>query len=240
MPWTVDIEDHPQRADSPGYVRSRALMVALVKLCQPWVFGPPPYQDHHGGGIWLKDTTGWQLILGLVGCEWSLQFMCDPKKVDDWRIRTKRFVDAFPETVPGYESLGYHDARQLLDTPITDPTAIGLWVDSIFNASVPLPALDHTGVRPKGAGMHHYPKPIKDGDFLKHDDYVFWVKDAQGQPAAVTPVAARGSGNSAVRVAYATPGTKLHKAHLAAHQKGKAVIFSGRHPLAKQAFAKQS
>lgn len=239
-PWTINIGDHAERSDSPGYVRSRKLMIALVKLCQPWFFGPPPYQDHHGGGIWLKDQRGWFLILGLVGCEWSMQFCCDPAKVDIWRVATKRLLEAFPETVTGYEALGYKDARRLLDQEIKDADGVALWVDSIFNASVPFPALHHTGVLPKGAGMHHFPKPIKDGDFLKFDDFELWVKDTEGKPTAVVPVAPRGSGDGRVRVAYATPGTKLHKQHTAAHSKGKAVVLSARHPLAKQAFSKQN
>lgn len=46
-PWTVNVGNHPQRTESPGYRRSRALMTDLVKTAQPWVLGDPPYQDHH-------------------------------------------------------------------------------------------------------------------------------------------------------------------------------------------------
>ena len=38
----------------------------------------------------MKDAKGWFLMLGLLGGEWSSQFCADPKKVDDWRIRTRR------------------------------------------------------------------------------------------------------------------------------------------------------
>lgn len=220
-------------------------MVTLVKLCQEpvWTFGPPPYQDHHGGGIWLKDAKGWFLILGLLGCEWSAQFCADPAKIDAWRQGTKRIVDAFLGTVPGYESLGYHDARALLDAPITDADGVGLWVDSIFNASVPLPAQAHTGVLKKGgadmAGYHHLPKPIVDIAMFKHDDFVLFVTDAQGKPAAVVPVAPRGSGDGRVQVVYATPGTALHKVHALAHAKDKAVILPASNPMAKKAFRQQ-
>jgi hypothetical protein len=239
-PWIINIGDHPQRADSPGYVRSRALMVALVKLVQPWVFGPPPYQDHHGGGLWLsQDGKTPFLVLGLIGCEWSAQFCADPTKVDAWRVRTKELVAAFPNTIPLYESLGYHDGRGRLDTPIADATGVGLWVDSIFNASVPLPALAHTGVLPAGGGMHHYPKPIVDIEFFKRDDFTLWVTDSQGQPAAVTPVGPPGSGDGRVRVAYSTPGTYLDQQHMAAHAQGQALLMEPDHPLAQQAFALQ-
>lgn len=216
-------------------------MVKLIQVAPDVqkVFGGPPYQDHHGGGVWLKDSQGWQLVLGLAGCEWSMQFCADPVKIDLWRQRTKRLLDAFPETVSGYEALGYNDAKGLLATTITDAAGVGLWVDSIFNASVPLPADAHTGEPPTGHGMHHFPKPIKDGDFLRFDDFVMWVNDSQGQPAAVTPVAPRGSGNGAVQVAYATPGTKLHARHARAHAKGDTLILSASHPMAKAAFKKQ-
>lgn len=197
-------------------------------------------QDHHGGGIWLKDEEGWFMVLGLVGCEWSAQFCADPQKIDDWRMATKRLVDHFPLTIPGYEELGYHDGRGLLDTPIVTAAAVSNWVDSIFNASVPLPAGSHTGVLPAAAGFHHYPKPIVDIEFFKRDDFTLFVTDAEGQPAAVAPVAPRGSGDARVQVLYATPGTKLHKAHAAAHAQGKALMMPTTHPMAKQAFAKQT
>ena len=63
--WTIDVGDHPDRSDSPEYRASRAAMIKIVKATQPWFFGGPPYQDHHGGGIWVKDDTGWLLLLGL-------------------------------------------------------------------------------------------------------------------------------------------------------------------------------
>ena len=238
--WVINVGDHAARADSPAYTRSRKLMIELVKLSQPWAFGPPPYQDHHGGGVWITmDGKTPFLMLGLVGCEWSAQFCADPLKIDEWRLHTKQLVDAFPQTIPFYESLGYHDGKDLLETPIGGPTEVANWVDSIFNASVPLPADSHTGVLPKAAGFHHYPKPIVDIEFFKRDDFTLFVTDAEGQPAAVVPVAPRGAGDARVQVLYATPGTKLHKAHAAAHAKGKAVILPTTHPLAKQAFAKQ-
>jgi hypothetical protein len=196
-------------------------------------------QDHHGGSLWVKDAQGWFLLLNLAGIEWSAQFCADPAKVDQLRAMAKRCIDAFPLTLPGYEELGYHEGKEILETPITDAAGVARWTDSIFNAGVPLPADSHTGVLPKAAGFHHYPKPIVDMEFFKHDDFTLFVTDSEGQPAAVAPVAPRGSGDGRVAVLYATPGTKLHKAHAAAHTKGKALTLPTTHPLAKQAFAKQ-
>ena len=238
-PWTINVGDHAQRTDSPGYTRSRTLMIELVKLCQPWFLGDPPYQDHHGGGIWIKSGERWMLMLNLAGMEWSSQFCADPAKVDTLRLAAKAVIEAFPDTIAGYEALGYAEGKEILESAIVDDAGVAKWTDSIFNASVPLPATTHTGVLPEGGGFHHYPKPIVDIETFKHDDFNLFVTDSQGQPAAVVPVSARGSGDSHVHVVFATPGTDLAKAHQEAHDAGKALIVDGSHPLAQQAFARQ-
>src|ERR1700761_6485721 len=88
-PWTIQIPDHPKRSDSPTYVISRRLMNAIVNeasgVVHDFFLGPAPYQDHHGGGLWVKDTQGWMLLKNLAGMEWSQQFCADPKKVDQLR-----------------------------------------------------------------------------------------------------------------------------------------------------------
>jgi hypothetical protein len=53
-------------------------------------------------------------------------------------------------------------------------------------------------------------------------------------------VAHRGSGDHRVEVVYATPGTKLHKQHAAAHENNKRLILPKGHALAKKAFEKQT
>jgi len=57
---------------------------------------------------------------------------------------------------------------------------------------------------------------------------------------AVLPVGHRGSGESDVRVAYATPGTALHKKLVAAQSKGNYLREKGNHSLSKQACAAQN
>jgi hypothetical protein len=49
-PWAIEIPDHPRRADSAEYVRSRKAMNAMAALDPAFFYGPPPWQDHHGGG----------------------------------------------------------------------------------------------------------------------------------------------------------------------------------------------
>lgn len=242
-PWVRNVAGHPARTDSPEYVDARKLMNAIAAQAgEPFIFGAAPWQDHHGGGVWLAKGRTVFIVKLPAGIEWSMQFCLDFEKVDIFiRQPARLLIDAFPDTIPLYESLGYPAgrARELLDTTIADATTLAHWVDSIFNASVPLAAGDHTGVLPQAAGIHHYPEPIKDGDFLKRDDFEMWVKDAQGKPAAVTPVAPRGSGDGRVNVEYATPGTKLHASLRRSHARGKSLVLPSTHPIAKKAFAKQ-
>jgi hypothetical protein len=238
-PWTINIGDHAQRTDSPMYTRARRLMIAIVKQCQPWFFGDPPYQDHHGGGLWVKATDRWRLYKNIAGEEWSAQFCADPTKFEQLRLNAVALIEAFPGTLEAYQQLTGYDWSPVLYTPITDAQGVANWTDSIFNASVPLTGPGHTGLLPEAGGVHHYPTPITDIEYTKHDDFQLWVTDAQGQPAAVAPAAVRGSGDGRVRVLYATPGTSLHEVHAKAHAQGEAVVLDDDHPLAKQAFARQ-
>jgi hypothetical protein len=216
-----------------------------------------PYQDHHGGGLWVKDDQGWMLLKNLAGMEWSQQFCADPKKVDQLRQIAQRVYAAFPLSMPALKALLYKDAAHypieaILSEPITDQAGVSRWVDSIFNASVPLYAQRHTGVlSPDGhphaepapqleGGVHHYPTPITDIQLFKYDDFQLWVMDGEGELAAVTPANARGSGDAHVRVAYATPGTQLHKRWVRQHLNNEPLTLPGDHPMAKQAFAAQT
>lgn len=234
LPWGINIPGHPRRSDSATYVRSRRRMVDIAEAIEGMFYGSAPYQDHHGGGLWLKDDDGWFLVRNMAGMEWSSQFCADPAKVDALRRNARRLYAAFPAAV---EELGI---RELLDTPITDADGVARWTDGICNASVPLPADVHIGVLPRAGGVHHYPGPITDIAFIKYDDFELWVSDDEGQPAAVTPVDRRGSGNGAVKVVYATSGSELGKAKLAAAQAGQPLVLDADQPIAKRAFAQQA
>ena len=89
------------------------------------------------------------------------------------------------------------------------------------------------------AGVHHYPTPIVDIQLFKYDDFQLWVTDGQGNPAAVAPVAPRGSGNASVHVLYATPGSRLAKQKQAAESANTPLILGPDHPLAQQAYVNQ-
>lgn len=224
-PWSINIGDHPARADTPLYGRSRKHMIAAVQGCQPWFFGDPPYQDHHGGGVWVWDRKPLLVFLP-VGIEWSAQFCADPAKVEQIRQGAERLVFGFPRTEGWYTStLGMAPGDlSILHEPIVDDAGIARWTDSFWNASVPLPADKHTGTLPKGAGYHHYPKPIVDIEMFKRDDFVLFHNGV-----AVAPVAPRGSGNGAVRVLYDPLGRIPEGTELPAG-----------HPIARAAFALQT
>ena len=238
--WTIDVGDHPERTDSPGYVASRAAMIKLVQQSQPWYFGGPPYQDHHGGGIWVKDDTGWLMLLGLAGIEWSAQFCADPAKVDLLRQYAQRLCAGFPNTIAGYQEIGYTDAATLLSTPIATADDVERWTDGLFNACVPLPASLHTGVLMAGSGYHHYPKPIIDITTFKHDDFTLFVADTNGAEVAVAPVARRGSGDGHVSVLWAAANAPINRKVEQAAKDGKSLVLDPDHPLAKAAFKNQS
>ena len=245
--WGINVPNHPTRADSPEYVAARNQMNQIAGQAAGLIYGQGPYQDHHGGALWLKDNQGWFLVRNQAGIEWSAQFCADPAKVDLLRQNAQRLYNLIsPEVKQEIDPHG------LLDTPITDAAGVAQWTDSIFNAGVPLHPTFHTGVLPGGgaqsppapasaqpAGVHHYPTPIADIQLFKYDDFQLWVTDGQGNPAAVAPVDNRGSGNASVHVLYATPGSQLAQQKHEAESTGAPLILGPDHPLSQQAYQNQ-
>lgn len=245
--WTIDVPDHPTRQDSPEYTAARRQMNEIASQATGLIYGPGPFQDHHGGALWLKDAQGWFMVRNLAGIEWSAQWCAEPSKVDLLRQNAKRLYDLLAPDIK--QEL---DPDGLLDTPITDAAGIAKWTDSIFNAGVPLHPAFHTGVLPHGggvenaetadpepAGVHHYPTPIVDIQLFKRDDFQLWVTDPEGNPAAVAPLAARGSGDARVHVLYATPGSQLAAQKRTAEQAGQPLILGAEHSMAVQAYRNQ-
>jgi len=266
--WSVNVAGHPQRADSPEYTAAKNKMNEIAAQAPGLLYGPGPFQDHHGGALWLKDNQGWFMVRNVAGIEWSAQFCASPEKVDLLRQNAKRLYDLLAPQIK--QEL---DPHGLLDIPITDAEGVAKWTDSIFNAGVPLHPSFHIGVMPMGkpkaqnppatadadnspdatdqaqaaaapqdpasAGVHHYPTPIVDIQLFKYDDFQLWVTDSEGHPAAVTPVGARGSGIGSVHVQYATPGSRLAQQKLEQESTGAALILPPDHPLAQQAFQNQ-
>lgn len=113
--WNINVPDHPNRADSPEYVAARTKMNQIAAGTTGLVYGSPPFQDHHGSALWLKDAQGWFLVRNLAGIEWSAQFCADPAKVDLLRQNAKRLYDLLAPEIK--QEL---DPGGLLDTPIQD------------------------------------------------------------------------------------------------------------------------
>ncbi len=145
--WNINVPNHPTRADSPEYVTARKQMNDIAAGTTGLIYGSPPFQDHHGGALWLRDGQGWFLVRNLCGIEWSAQFCADPVKVDLLRQNAKRLYDLLRPEIK--QQL---DPNGLLDTPIQDAAGVATWTDSIFNAGVPLQPSFHTGVLPSRAG----------------------------------------------------------------------------------------
>jgi Family of unknown function (DUF6424) len=246
-PWSINVPNHPTRADSPEYVAARTKMNEIAGQAPGMIYGPGPYQDHHGGALWLQDAQGWFLVRNQAGVEWSAQFCADPAKIDLLRQNAQRLYNLVSPQIK--QQL---DPGGLLDTPIQDAAGVAKWTDSIFNAGVPLHPNFHTGVLagggtqspaapadPEPGGVHHYPTPIADIQLFKYDDFQLWVTDQQGNPAAVAPVAQRGSGNASVHVLYATPGSQLAQQKNEAESAGAPLILGPDHPLSVQAYQNQ-
>ncbi len=208
-PWTRAIPNHPARADSPAYRASRRALSAIVETTPGGFYGDGNHQDHHGGGLWLRDDAGWFLVRNLAGIEWSAQWGADPARVELLRRNAQRLYACFPEAVAALQALvgGSYNVRQVLATPIVDASGVALWTDSIFNASVPLPAAVHTGVLPAAAGAHHYPAPVQEIPYFARADLRVFVADAEGSPwhpGARETAASRWCGRSMDRRCRAT------------------------------------
>ncbi len=240
-PWTINIVDHPGRAESHWFSASKRavkkILATLDKSTYP--YGPEPWQMHHGGSIWVLTDAGWRMYLARAGIEWSMQFCADPAKIDRLRQEARALVEAFPRTIPALEELGYTDAKAILEDTISDADGVGRYTDSLFNSCVPLSPGDHEGTLPKAAGEHYYPIPIKAGDFVRYDDFVLWVTLDDGTHAAVAPVARRGSHDGRVELLYARHGTNAGEALTAAIKADKSVIVPPDHPAALAAFQRQ-
>lgn len=251
---TQNVEGHAARTDSATFKQARAalhtLMPKLFGGVNPWDTDhrsvDTAIQAHHGGSIIFLDGDVWRVVLNWAGIEWAEQFAADPARVDELRQNAEAVIGAFPATEQGYLDAGLPQAHvDLLHTPITTPDDIANYVDSIYNACVPIPQAQHTGsvsaTTPRGSGVHNYPVPACDIPMFCRADFTPFVVDpATGATAVVAPVAPRHSGDGRVRVISADLGSELAVAHRNAHRAGAALVLDADHPLARQAFMHQT
>jgi Family of unknown function (DUF6424) len=249
-----NIEGHAVRSDSETFKQART---ALGKLLPNLFGGVNPWdttarshttavQAHHGGSILVLDATTWRAVLNWAGIEWAEQFAADPNFVEQLRQNAEAVIKAFPDTEPGLTALGLPAEHiAILHTPITDQTSIGKYVDSIFNACVPIPQPQHTGAvsikTPLGSGVHNYPLPACDIPMFCRQDFTpFIVDPATGTSVVVVPVAARHSGDGRVRVLQTDTSHPLAAIHKTADSEGEALVLDADHPIAKKAFERQT
>ncbi|BBH17517.1 hypothetical protein Back2_18040 [Nocardioides baekrokdamisoli] len=158
--------DHPARKDSPEYIAARKVLMnqrkggcivcgGIPDMTHPEmekVGSPKGLQDHHGGGIYVKDV-----LVGLTpfGMEWSLGWSASPAKVAQFVANLNVVLEALGE--PTYDSV-------IKDTP-----SVMAFVDSKYNANVKLCAPHHVGRMDKpskdaqgheAVGIHEIPYPI--------------------------------------------------------------------------------
>jgi Family of unknown function (DUF6424) len=108
-PWSVNVADHPQRADSPEYSAAKKKMNEIATQATGLLYGPGPFQDHHGGALWLQDSQGWFMVRNLAGIEWSAQFCvsadmriltADLRWIPAGEVRVGDHLAGFDESVP--------------------------------------------------------------------------------------------------------------------------------------------
>ena len=202
--WSINVPDHPNRADSPEYVAARTKMNQIAAGTTGLVYGSPPFQDHHGSALWLKDAQGWFLVRNLAGIEWSAQFCADPAKVDLLRQNAKRLYDLLAPEIK--QEL---DPGGLLDTPIKDAAGVAKWTDSIFNAGVPLQQSFHTGVLPQG-GAHSAQASAPAADDSQDAQASAPAADASQGAQASTPAASQPSAAAGASAAGQDPAGVHH------------------------------
>jgi hypothetical protein len=240
----ANVDGHSARADSPEFVASRTALHAILKEIGTFFYGTGQIQSHHGGSLWVHDGKTWRLYQNLAGIEWSGQFCADPNRVDILRQNAKALVDNFPKTIPNLKRIGYKNAESVLNSPITDGDGIAKFVDSIFNACVPLPQPVHTGtIKPtdlSAAGKHNYPTPSDDTVFFCRKDFQPFVYDTKTKTSVQVAPVDYGPQDRRVRVVAVDQKHPLAKQKAAASKANKALVLDATDPIAKKAFARAS
>ncbi len=152
--------DHPERTDSPEYLKSRKWLMGQaaggccicggpVDLSHPEAPGNAKgFEDHHGGGLYVG-----QVLVGfnLFPMEWSMGFGANPQKIAAY---IKQLADA--------KLVKY-------DKDIKTTEDVMAWVDSQMNANVKLCRAHHIGHQSQhtpdangheAVGIHNIPFPI--------------------------------------------------------------------------------
>lgn len=221
---------HPPRKDSATYTAARKVLMntrrggcmvcgGIPDMTHPEmtsIADSHGLQDHHGGGIYVKDVL---VALNVFGTEWSLGWSASPEKVAQYVANLNVVLKALGEST--------------YDSVIKDTASVMAFVDSKFNANVKLCQGHHVGRmdRPtkdtnghEAVGIHEIPFPIWLGQMTADwDRWDMWA----GTPGTIA-VAPNPDGG--VVVLHANPahhpgidrGTVLHTDHPLARAARKA------------------
>jgi len=55
----------------PNTWRPRSKMNQIAAQATGLIYGQGPFEDHHGGALWLQDSQGWFMVRNQAGIEWS-------------------------------------------------------------------------------------------------------------------------------------------------------------------------
>ena len=238
----ANVDGHAARADSPAFIAARTTLHKILAETGTFFYGTGKIQAHHGGSIWVHDGKTWRMFQNLAGIEWSGQFCADPGRVDLLRQNAKALVDRFPDTIPNLKRLGY-DAEPILNTQITDGIGISRFVDSLFNACVPLPQPVHTGtisaINDRSAGKHNYPAPNDDTVFYCRTDFHPFVYDPKAKATVQVAPVSHDPTDLRARVVGVDKSHPLAKKKAAASAANKALILAANDPISRAAFASQ-
>ena len=210
---TVYTDSHPPRTDSPEYLASRRQLMTTQRgaclicggvpdLSHPEmtpVGSPVGKQDHHGGGIVVKDVL---VALNLFPIEWSQGWGSSPA--------------ALSKLVSNLNIIMGLLGEEPYSATISDIPSLMAYVDSTFNANVRFCAPHHVGLQTQhtpdangheACGIHEIPAPIFWGqltcDWQRFDMWLGTTGTVAGAPHP--------SGDGSVVVLHAHPSAVVSR-----------------------------
>jgi hypothetical protein len=65
------------------------------------IYGQGPFEDHHGGALWLQDSQGWFMVRNQAGIEWFAQFCLSGAEGSHPLIFADSHQDVFTDNFAG-------------------------------------------------------------------------------------------------------------------------------------------
>jgi len=233
---TVYTDDHPKRTDSPEYLASRRHLMTTQRggclicggvpdLSHPEltaVGSPKGMQDHHGGGIVVKDVL---VALNLFPIEWSQGWGSSPAVVSRLVSNLNILMGLLGE--------------EPYSASISDVAGVMSYADSTFNANIRFCAPHHVGLQTQhtpdangheACGIHEIPGPIFWGQLTcDWANFDMWG-GTQGNVAVAPHVGPQGPVAGQVVVLHAGPNAGVSRGEiLPAHNPIARLALAGAH-----------